>query len=161
VGNRTTETVNGIGKAYSYDANDRLLAAGATSYGYDAIGNLVLRQDATGTAAYGWDAKRRMTSASVAGKSISYRYSVDDIRTCKTVNGSAPTTWWTTTPRTRGLVVRELVLLMAGSGGGGRHPSFRAQPGKLKGSRLPNVGFLHTLIVGFLQGLPNDQEDLG
>lgn len=89
VGNRTTETVNGIGKAYSYDANDRLLAAGATSYGYDAIGNLVLRQDASGTAAYGWDAKRRMTSASVAGKSISYRYNVDDIRTRKTVNGSA------------------------------------------------------------------------
>jgi RHS repeat-associated protein len=89
VGNRTSETVNGIGKAYSYDANDRLLAAGATSFGYDAICNLVLRQDASGTAAYGWDAKRRMTSASVAGKSISYRYNVDDIRTRKVVNGSA------------------------------------------------------------------------
>jgi YD repeat-containing protein len=39
VGNRLTKTDTGGTISYSYDANDRLLTAGGSSFNYDANGN--------------------------------------------------------------------------------------------------------------------------
>ncbi|MCP3936056.1 MAG: RHS repeat protein [Actinomycetia bacterium] len=70
VGNRVQDTrTNASGTAttlYTYDACDRLQSAGATSYTWDANGNLLSRDDGT-RVDFTWDTEDRLATGTVAG----------------------------------------------------------------------------------------------
>ena len=50
-----TKTEDGVTTGYEYDANDRLLTEGATTYAYDENGNMTSRVDASGQTLYEYD----------------------------------------------------------------------------------------------------------
>ncbi|MCP3996209.1 MAG: hypothetical protein GY722_14285, partial [bacterium] len=100
VGNRRTQTIDeGDGSTIitsAYDDRDRLLTAGATSYGWDDDGNLTAKTD-DGATAYGWDLENRLRSVVLAdGTLVVHTYDVDGVRVrtemtppggpCKTVD---------------------------------------------------------------------------
>jgi len=60
VGNRLTKTDNNGTISYSYDANDRLLTAGGTTFAYDDNGNTRSKTDAAGTVYYDYDYENRL-----------------------------------------------------------------------------------------------------
>ncbi|MCP3939318.1 MAG: RHS repeat-associated core domain-containing protein [Actinomycetia bacterium] len=85
VGNRLQQMVTDDGEptiiSSTYDSRGRLEAAGATSYGWDANGNLTSKTD-EGVTAYAWDDDNRLTSVMLAdGSSIQTAYDVDGNRT--------------------------------------------------------------------------------
>ena len=65
VGNRlsegTTDENGTTSVASAYDSRDRLLSAGAVTYGYDDNGNLTAAQTGGATTTYDWDFERRLT----------------------------------------------------------------------------------------------------
>ena len=61
-GNRTRTTTNGLQVLSTYDANDRLLAAGSVSYTYDPRGNVVSRNQAGAVSTFGWTSDNRLAS---------------------------------------------------------------------------------------------------
>ncbi len=77
VGNRTQRVRDGAATAYSYDVDDRLLTAGASTYGWDANGNLVTVSGPGGPIQYGYDAFDRMASVTTSSGVAQYEYDVD------------------------------------------------------------------------------------
>ena len=81
VGNRLTQTTTGAGAGsvtYAYDVRDRLTTENATSYGYDANGNVTSK---SGEANYGWDFDDRLTSATMtSGTLVEHQYDADGNR---------------------------------------------------------------------------------
>jgi RHS repeat-associated protein len=67
VGNRVTQTTNGVITTYGYDNNDRLLSAGAIQYDYDGRGNLTSITNGASVIQYSYDAQNRQTGASLPG----------------------------------------------------------------------------------------------
>ncbi|MCP4901378.1 MAG: hypothetical protein GY906_30805, partial [bacterium] len=81
VGNRAEQVVDEGGGpttiASTYDDRDRLLTAGATSYGWDANGNLTSREGS----AYEWDSENRLTSVTLDdGTLVQTTYDADGNR---------------------------------------------------------------------------------
>ena len=60
-----------------YDARDRLLAAGSTSYTYDENGN----QLAAGERTFAYDLANRLRSTTLASETTTYAYDGDGVRT--------------------------------------------------------------------------------
>ncbi|MDH5572273.1 MAG: hypothetical protein OEY89_10940, partial [Gammaproteobacteria bacterium] len=88
VGNRLTEITNGIITSYSYDANDRLIQQGSTSYSYDNNGNTLSKIiGRTGGANYSYNTKNKLISLYGPNASASYQYNIDGIRIAKVENG--------------------------------------------------------------------------
>jgi len=91
VGNRTEQVRTAADGSvetlvYDYDARDRLSSesvtgGGATSYGWDANGNLTSESGPEGTAVYGWDFENRLVSVELAdGTVVGNRYDTDGVR---------------------------------------------------------------------------------
>ena len=88
VGNRLSKTVDGLLTVnYAYDANDRLLSEGSTTYSYDANGNTLSKNDGSLTS-YAYDAENRLIRAQTATDIIDYTYDANGIRQSQTVNGN-------------------------------------------------------------------------
>jgi RHS repeat-associated protein len=96
-GNRLSQTINGAVTSFSYDANDRLLSAGATTYTYDANGNTIGRSDPSAkTVGYQYDAENRLVQATssapgVATTTAAYTYDADGNRVQTVVNAATVT----------------------------------------------------------------------
>ena len=77
---------------YTYDAGDRLLSAGGTTYTYDNNGNLIGKNEVNGTTLYGYDDAGRLTGVSLpGGTSIEFAYDGDGNRLSKSVNSGNTT----------------------------------------------------------------------
>jgi len=86
VGNRVSETVNGVSKTFSYDLNDRLLSAGSTSYTYDNNGNTLSSTGAGVVGSFQYNAKNQLASATNAGVTAVFGYDINGIRNTKSSN---------------------------------------------------------------------------
>ncbi len=72
VGNRTASH---RASAYQYQPFNKTVTVGATSYIYDANGNLVLKMGASGTWAYAWEYENRLTQVTKPdAQIITYKY---------------------------------------------------------------------------------------
>ena len=87
VGNRLSKTTSGTTN-YTYDANDRLLAAGSTTFTYDANGNTRSETTSGSTTTYTYDFEDRLVSATAPGSTAAYVYDDDGARVQSTVNGT-------------------------------------------------------------------------
>ena len=87
VGNRTQATVNGVVTTYDYDANDRLLSQGGTSYTYDDNGNTLVEISGAGSTSYVWDARNRLVEATTPAGTLLYGYDINGIRTSRSESG--------------------------------------------------------------------------
>lgn len=74
----------------TFDAADRLTAAGGITYGYDDDGNLTSRASPTGTSTYTWDARGQLRAAGGESGSSTLDYDAAGRRTRTTVDGD---TW--------------------------------------------------------------------
>jgi len=83
VGNRLT--MNGVG--YIYDVADRLLQAGATTYGYDANGNMINKTEDGLTTAYTYDYANRLISIRNSQSEIRNSYDGYGRRVSRLVKG--------------------------------------------------------------------------
>ncbi len=75
-GNRTSAVEDGVVTAYTANALNQYVTAGAASFTYDAAGNMLTRIDAEGTTRYGWDVENRLISVSGPGHETAYEYDV-------------------------------------------------------------------------------------
>ena len=93
VGNRLAQTITGQPPiSYTYDTRDRLLTENATSYGYDANGNLTSK---SAEATYTWDFENRLIKVTKAdGSVIEHQYDPDGnrVQTKVTPANGPPTT---------------------------------------------------------------------
>jgi len=87
VGNRLSLTAPGTSINYSYDADDRLLFAGTSSFTYDANGNQTSKtQMATGQPiVYSYDAANRLVATSGGAINSSFAYDGDGNRISQSV----------------------------------------------------------------------------
>ena len=85
MGNRTamTSTVSGV-VTYTYDAGDRLLAAGPITFTWDANGNMTGK----GSATYAFDALDRLTGVVSGTTTVEFVYNGDGVRVRKAVNST-------------------------------------------------------------------------
>jgi RHS repeat-associated protein len=89
-GNRlsVTDSVAGVSSG-TYDAQDRLVSYGASTYAYNAAGDLTTKTGASGTTQYEYDALGNLVSAQLPdGRSIGYVIDGQNRRVGKRVNGS-------------------------------------------------------------------------
>ena len=90
VGNRIRSVINGAETLYTYDANDRLIQAGARTYEYDANGNVLHEVGPMGEAFYTYNSRNQLIKADKTdfnGPSTStYTYNADGNRASSTVN---------------------------------------------------------------------------
>jgi len=78
--------------AYTYDAGDRLLGAGGTTYTYDSNGNRVEKNRPNGTTSYGYDAAGRLAGVALPGStSLTFAYDGDGNRLGKAVTSGNTT----------------------------------------------------------------------
>jgi RHS repeat-associated protein len=77
VGNRARRVRNGVQTLYTYDADDRLLTAGATSYTYDPKGNLLSRTTGGASSSYEWNTDGRLVRATSSGIVNDFTYDAD------------------------------------------------------------------------------------
>jgi RHS repeat-associated protein len=74
------------------DAANRIGQFGAASFGFDEEGQTTAKTDASGTTAYQWDARGRLTQATLPnGQVVSYGYDVLDRRVSRAANGVTTT----------------------------------------------------------------------
>jgi RHS repeat-associated protein len=82
-GNRTRLLADSVETLYSYDANDRLRTAGATTFTYDDKGNLTQRNDPGLVTTYAWTPDNRLASMTSGVNTVTYEYDADGIRVGK------------------------------------------------------------------------------
>ena len=89
-GNRLTE--NGV--VATYDAQDRLLSSGATTYTWDALGSRQSMSDASGTTRYVHDGLGALLSVTMPdARVVSYQYDGRQRRVARRVNGVVTNRW--------------------------------------------------------------------
>jgi RHS repeat-associated protein len=89
-GNRISQSLNAKTDTpftATYDAANRMATYNGYPLTYDANGNLIQRQTATGTVTYTWDARNRLTGISGPSGTASFKYDALGRRIEKTVNG--------------------------------------------------------------------------
>ncbi|MHB8857268.1 MAG: DUF7948 domain-containing protein [Bellilinea sp.] len=75
VGNRLTQTVDGVATQYTYNELDQLLTAGVAQYRYDGRGNLAQVTNGTDVTQYAYDAADRLSSVTLPdGTAVAYTY---------------------------------------------------------------------------------------
>ncbi|MGC4116149.1 MAG: PKD domain-containing protein [Myxococcales bacterium] len=80
VGNRLSQTKNGVLTSSSYDERDRLLSEGSATYGWDDEGNLGTKTGADG-ATYEWDFDHRLKKVTKADRTVvEHTYDADGVR---------------------------------------------------------------------------------
>lgn len=84
-GNRLKQVAPTGTTAYTYDADDRLLTAGATTYAFDHNGNLLTASSKSGTVSYTYDPANRLIHAAGPGVNGSYAYDGDGNRVTQTI----------------------------------------------------------------------------
>jgi len=91
VGNRTSETLLPFSQISStYDADNRLLTDGKTTFAYDADGNEILKQPVLGpVTTYAFDAANRLVSSAVGSRVSSFDYDGDGNRISQSVGAGA------------------------------------------------------------------------
>ncbi|HYO56161.1 kelch repeat-containing protein [Archangium sp.] len=88
-GNRTSLTQAGNTRVASYDAQDRLLSFGNTTYTYGPGGDVQSKQEGTQTSTYVYDAFGNLLAATLPnGTQLSYVVDAQDRRVGKKVNGT-------------------------------------------------------------------------
>ncbi len=91
-GNRLTGPV--VAVASSYDAQDRLLQSGTTSYAYDGQGRTISRTTSAGSTTYSYDGWGNLIAATDAsGRKIEYLMDAQNRRVGKKVNGTLVKGW--------------------------------------------------------------------
>ena len=88
VGNRIhrEDTATGI-TMYQYDANDRLISAGTTTYDYDDNGNLTAIHDGPNVTTLTYDVRNRLVQVDDGVHVVDYRYDMDGQLVGRTVDG--------------------------------------------------------------------------
>ena len=76
VANRLQVIRDGTPTTFTYDVNDRLVSDGATTYAWDANGNLVSRTQGANVTIYGSDTENRLVS--IQGGGVAEQYTYDD-----------------------------------------------------------------------------------
>ena len=97
VGNMTARIEDGIVQRFTYDANDRLLSDGESTYGWDADGNLVLRQNAASVEVLEYDSLNRLVAFHRSGAnpvSVAYTYDHDGLLASREVDGNRELFVW-------------------------------------------------------------------
>jgi RHS repeat-associated protein len=91
VGNRLTRVLNGGGATvFTYDEDDRLLAAGPVSFTYDAAGNTLSRTEGGQTTEFAYDVENRLLrSTPPSGPSTDYTYDLFGDRVAKSRAGAS------------------------------------------------------------------------
>jgi len=93
-GNRTSRSAGASSESGSYDAQDRLLTYGATTFTYTANGELATKTDSSGTTAYNIDEMGNLLSVTLpAGTEIDYLVDGQNRRIAKTVAGTMTRQW--------------------------------------------------------------------
>ncbi|MFN8546131.1 MAG: RHS repeat-associated core domain-containing protein [Candidatus Binatia bacterium] len=93
-GNRVARTVGGAAVSATVDAQDRLLADGATAYTYTANGERATKIDATGTTAYTYDVFGNLRRVELPdGKVVDYLVDGEHRRVGRVVNGVVTQRW--------------------------------------------------------------------
>ena len=89
VGNRLTKSVDSVlSESYTYDDNDRVTVAGASTFTYDANGNTQTEASGAGTTTFVYDQDDRLRTVTTPSDSLAFSYDVDGVRQSKTVNGT-------------------------------------------------------------------------
>lgn len=71
------------------DAANRVRQFGPNTYDFDAVGQTTRKTDASGTTQYSWDARGRLTGASLpGGQNVNYTYDVLNRRTSRSAGGA-------------------------------------------------------------------------
>ena len=73
-GDRTQTIINGVTTNYTSNSVNEYTAVGATTYDYDADGNLVSMTDASGTTTYSYNSLNQLTGVNSPSGSSSYQY---------------------------------------------------------------------------------------
>src|SRR5262249_22192027 len=89
-GNRLTLTSATGTLHYTYDANDRLLSAGPTTYSYDLNGNTASITSGSPTI-LSYDFDDRLVAAASSTVSATFVYDPNGIRVASTINGAVTT----------------------------------------------------------------------
>ncbi len=85
VGNRLSQTANGLTTTYVYNALDQLMSAGTVQYQYDGRGNLTRATAGSDITRYTYDAADRLTGIALPdGANIAYAYDADGRRVSQT-----------------------------------------------------------------------------
>jgi RHS repeat-associated protein len=79
-GNRTRSVADGVETIYTYDADDRLLVAGGSTFTYDDDGNLTSRNDAGQVTHFTWTPDQRLATVERGGELAAYRYDASGMR---------------------------------------------------------------------------------
>ncbi len=88
VGNRLNRAnLSGQSVSYTYTSADQLIAAGDSSFGYDANGNRLLRSDPTGVATYEFDPENQLRTVTTATGSVHYSYDAVGERLSRSAGG--------------------------------------------------------------------------
>jgi RHS repeat-associated protein len=85
VGNRLKQVAPTGTTAYTYDADDRVLSAGATTFVFDHDGNLTSKTNAGATVNYAYDAANRLIHATGPALNSSFAYDGDGNRVTQAV----------------------------------------------------------------------------
>ncbi|MBA6411800.1 VCBS repeat-containing protein [Parahaliea sp. F7430] len=89
VGNRISITnLAGLRSTYSYDEADKLIQAGATTFAYDANGNLLVRQNAGAQTFYHFNQEHELSAVETPSQVVQFKYDAVGHRVSRSV-GSA------------------------------------------------------------------------
>jgi len=80
VGNQTSRTLNGGTIDLTYDANDRLIQEGTTTFTYDDNGNPIFKLTENGTDEFGYDDENRLINVVNQGGTLTFGYDPDGNR---------------------------------------------------------------------------------
>ncbi len=99
-GNRTSETINGVTIAATFNRRDQIVQRGAANYTYTANGDLAQIVDSTHTTHYTWDSAGRLAGATLSdGQAVTCAADADGQRVARTVAGiTEQQIWDPTTP---------------------------------------------------------------
>jgi len=91
-GNRTRMISDGVQTDYTYDAANKMLTAGNSTFTYDDAGNTLTETNGSIVTTYTWDYLNRLTQWSKTGQTTqSYVYNADGMRVRKTPSGGTAT----------------------------------------------------------------------